>query len=192
MALTESTEWMMGRVIAGCAFAVVVSLAAGCGKMPAQTSTANAPAAPTTAAAAAPASESKPASDAPLAWMEGSWCASDGDQRTEETWMLPQAGEAIGMSRTVEGGRQISYEFMRIAKLNGKDTLLAQPNGEPPTPFERTAGGADWIRFENKKHDYPQRIEYRKTGDGLHAEIGGPGAGDKEEVIPYEYTRCGK
>jgi len=104
--------------------------------------------------------------------------------------MLPQAGEAIGMSRTVEGGRMTSYEFMRIADIEGKVQLFAQPGGEPPTAFARTDGGKDWIRFENKQHDYPQRIEYRKTASGLHAEIGGPGAGDKEEVIPYEYQRC--
>ena len=127
-----------------------------------------------------------------LAWMAGSWCAKDDDQTIEETWMLPQADEAIGMSRSVQSGRQVTFEFMRIAKIEGKDTLFAQPNGEPPTMFTRTDGGADWIRFENPKHDYPTRIEYRKTKTGLHAEIGGPGAGDKEEVIPYDYTRCGK
>jgi hypothetical protein len=132
------------------------------------------------------------ASSDPLAWMEGHWCGKDEDQLIEETWMLPQAEEAIGMSRSVQSGRQVTFEFMRIAKIEGKDTLFAQPNGEPPTMFTRTDGGDDWIRFENPKHDYPTRIEYRKTKTGLHAEIGGPGAGDKEEVIPYDYTRCGK
>ena len=79
---------------------------------------------------------------------------------------------------------------MRIADFEGKLTLMAQPNGDEAVPFARTDGGADWIRFENKQHDYPQRIEYRKAGDGLHAEIGGPGAGDKEEVVSYDYKRC--
>ena len=81
---------------------------------------------------------------------------------------------------------------MRIADIEGKVQLLAQPGGEPATSFARTDGGADWIRFENKEHDYPQRIEYRKTANGLHAEIGGPGAENKEEVIPYDYVPCGK
>jgi hypothetical protein len=30
------------------------------------------------------------------------------------------------------------------------------------------------------------------VGEELHAEIGGPGAGDKEEVVPFVYRRCGK
>ena len=104
--------------------------------------------------------------------------------------MLPQAGEAIGMSRTVEGGRMTSYEFMRIADIEGKVQLFAQPGGEPPTAFARTDGGKDWIRFENKQHDYPQRIEYKREGENLTAEIGGPGAEGKEEVISYRYAPC--
>jgi hypothetical protein len=168
---------------------------AACAKPPTQTA-APAPAASASATTVAVASPTGPAakvaSDDPLAWLAGSWCAMDEDQLIEETWMLPQAEEAIGMSRSVQSGRQVTFEFMRIAKIEGKDTLFAQPNGEPPTMFTRTDGGADWIRFENPKHDYPTRIEYRKTKSGLHAEIGGPGAENKEEVIPYDYVPCGK
>ena len=79
---------------------------------------------------------------------------------------------------------------MRIANLEGTWTLIAQPSGNPPTKFARTDGGEGWIRFENKEHDYPQRIEYRSTGEGLTAEIGGPGAEGKEEVISYRYAPC--
>jgi hypothetical protein len=160
-----------------------------------QAPTPTAPAAMASVAAASPTSVEKPAEAAsvePLAWMQGSWCGKDQDQLIEETWMLPQADEAIGMSRTVQSGRQVTFEFMRIAKIEGKDTLFAQPNGEPPTMFARTDGGADWIRFENPKHDYPTRIEYRRTKTGLHAEIGGPGAENKEEVISYDYLPCGR
>jgi hypothetical protein len=134
--------------------------------------------------------EATPVSDEALAWMQGSWCGKDEDQVLEETWMMPAEGEAIGMSRTLAGGRMISFEFMRIANLDGTETLLAQPNGDAPVSFPRTDGGEGWIRFENKEHDYPQRIEYRESATGLHAEIGGPGAGDKEAVIAFEYTRC--
>ena len=79
---------------------------------------------------------------------------------------------------------------MRIANLDGTLTLLAQPGGAAAVPFKRTDGDKDWIRFENPQHDYPQRIEYRRVGEELHAEIGGPGANGAEEVIPYVYTRC--
>ena len=50
-----------------------------------------------------------------------------------------------------------------------------------------TASGDDWARFENPAHDFPKRVEYRRTPDGLHAEIAGPGKGGKELVIPFDY-----
>ena len=175
----------------GLAIGIVAALTVACGQQPAPPA-AGVPAAPAAepAPAASVAAPAQPVSDEPLAWLEGRWCGNDESQQLEETWMLAQADEAIGMSRTVSGGRQVSFEFMRIAKLEGVVTLLAQPNGDPPVKFARTDGGEDWIRFENKEHDYPQRIEYRKAGDGLHAEIGGPGAEGKEEVIAYDYQPC--
>ena len=142
--------------------------------------------------AASAAEAPAPAKQDDLAWLAGDWCGADDNQVIEESWFTPQAHEAIGMSRTTQGGRMISFEFMRIQEVEGVISYVAQPGGDAPTSFKRSDGGDGWIRFENKEHDYPQRIEYRKAGDGLHAEIGGPGAGDKEEVISYDYRRCRK
>ena len=173
------------------ALAVAALLSTGCAKKAAEPE-ASVPAAPATVVAPVAEAPPKPKSDEALAWMEGRWCGSDEDQQLEESWLMPKKDEAIGMSRTVSGGRMISFEFMRIANLEGSVTLIAQPGGDPPVKFARTDGGEGWIRFENKEHDYPQRIEYRAVGEGegLHAEIGGPGAEGKEEVISYDYQRC--
>jgi hypothetical protein len=190
-------EWNMGRAIACSVVVIAAAVAVGCGKAPAP-APAPADSRPLAAAAsiampAAPATQtaaSTPAAAEALAWLEGRWCGSDEDQQIEETWFAPKQDETTGMSRTISGGRVISFEYMRIASLDGKLTLLAQPDGNPPVPFERTDGDKDWIRFENPKHDYPQRIQYRRVGDELHAEVGGPGANGQEEIIPYVYKRC--
>ena len=138
------------------------------------------------ALAAAPAS----AADDSLAWLAGQWCGGEGGQRIEEVWLPAHDGGSLGMSRTSAGGRLIAFEFMRIANVDGKVSLLAQPGGEPATEFARTGAGPGWIRFENPRHDYPQRIEYRRKGNQLIAEIGGPGADGKEAVVNYRYARC--
>jgi hypothetical protein len=138
------------------------------------------------AVAAAPAR----AADDPLAWISGQWCGGNGDQRIEEFWLPAQGGGSVGLSRTIAGGRMISFEFMRIANIDGKVSLLAQPGGAPATEFARTDGGEGWIRFGNPAHDYPQWLEYRRKGNQLVAQIGGPGAGGKEEVVTYRYERC--
>jgi hypothetical protein len=67
---------------------------------------------------------------------------------------------------------------------------VAQPQGGAPTAFALRASGADWARFENPQHDFPKRVEYRRTATGLHAEIAGPGRDGKEVVIPFDYRAC--
>ncbi len=159
--------------------------------------TQQAPPAPVPDALAPPVSVAAPArgpaaSNEALAWLEGNWCGGEEGEYIEETWFAPAKNESIGMSRTSRGGRMVSYEYMRILDLEGTITFVAQPDGAPPTNFKRTDGGADWIRFENPENEYPRRIDYRRDGELLLAEIGGPGEGDKEEVVSFRYTLCSK
>jgi hypothetical protein len=126
-----------------------------------------------------------------LGWLAGHWCQDRDGKRIEEQWLPPSGGLLIGMGRTVAGGKARSFEFMRIEIRDGVVIFVAQPEGVPPTPFRLTAAGADWARFENPAHDFPKRVEYRRTPAGLHAEISGPGKDGGEKVIPFEYGACG-
>ena len=131
-----------------------------------------------------------PAIAGELDWIAGPWCGELDGERIEEAWLPPVGGESIGMSRSSRGARTTSFEFVRIARVDGVTTYLAQPRGRPPTAFPRVDGGADWIRFENVHHDFPQRIEYRRVGDALVATIAGPGQDGKAMRIEYRYARC--
>jgi hypothetical protein len=186
-------EWNMGRAIACSVVVIAAAVAVGCSKAPAPATSQPPAASASISMPAATHAVTEPTPQVPdeaLAWMEGKWCGKDEDQQIEETWFAPKQDETTGMSRTISGGRVISFEYMRIASLDGVQTLIAQPDGNPPTKFARTDGGDGWIRFENKQHDYPQRIEYKREGENLSAEIGGPGAEGKEEVISYRYAPC--
>jgi len=125
-----------------------------------------------------------------FSWLAGHWCLQTGDQLVEEYWTRPSANLVIGMGRTVKGGKTVNFEFTRIEIRDGEIDYIALPEGRQETAFRLTASGADWARFENPQHDFPQRVEYRRNGAGLHAEIAGPGKG-KEVVIPFEYRACG-
>jgi len=125
-----------------------------------------------------------------LGWLAGHWCGGDPAEPVEEFWLPAKDDVMIGVSRTLKGGRTTGFEYLRIVPLNGQPTYLAQPDGRPATSFARTGGGVDWVRFENPEHDFPQRIEYRRTRDGLHAQISGPGEGGKEMVIGFDFVRC--
>jgi hypothetical protein len=123
-------------------------------------------------------------------WLAGHWCLSRGAETVEEQWLEPSGGLALGLGRTVKNGRATAFEFMRIDHRDGVPRFVAQPDGAPPTAFELTAIGAGWARFENPAHDFPKRVEYRRTAGGLHAEIAGPGRDGREVVIPFDYLPC--
>lgn len=136
---------------------------------------------------AAPAAGPAPSLD----WLGGHWCADLGNETVEEFWLPPHGGVAIGVGRTRSGDRTTAFEYLRVVDLDGVPAYVAQPGGRPPTTFRMSASGVQWIRFENPEHDFPQRIEYRRDGDTLHAEIAGAGEGGEEVVIPFNYRRCG-
>jgi hypothetical protein len=127
-----------------------------------------------------------------LHWFTGHWCADSGDQFIEEQWLAPRGDIMLGLSRTVKGAKTASFEFLRIEWTGGVPSYIAQPQGQPPVSFKLTASGADWARFENPAHDYPKRVEYRRTAGGLYAEIAGPGEGGTELKIPFDYKKCAR
>jgi hypothetical protein len=123
-------------------------------------------------------------------WIQGDWCGGVENERIEEHWLSSHGGLRLGLGRTLKGARTSSFEFLRIDVVDGVASYIAQPQGAPPTTFKRTAGGKDWVRFENPQHDFPKRVEYRRNGNALYAEIAGPGEDGKELVIPSAYTAC--
>jgi hypothetical protein len=125
-----------------------------------------------------------------LGWISGKWCVTNGEERIEEYWLSPAGGVLLGVARAVKGGELSSFEYLRIVIEGGVPAYVAQPNGNAQTTFTRTAGGPDWVRFENPAHDFPTRVEYRRNGEALHAEIAGPSEDGKEMVISFRYTRC--
>ena len=130
------------------------------------------------------------ASAPPLDWITGHWCADLGEEIVEEYWLPPHGGVALGLSRARTAQETTAFEFLRIADIEGVRSYIAQPGGRAPTIFKQTAGGERWIRFENPDHDFPQRIEYRREGDALEAQIAGPGQNRQDVVITFPYVPC--
>ena len=123
-------------------------------------------------------------------WIAGYWCGQIGEETFEEIWLTPHGEVTVGVGRSLKGDKTTGFEFFRIADIDGVQSFIAQPSGNPPTAFRRTDGGETWVRFENPEHDFPQRVEYRRDGDALHAEVAGPGKDGTETVIRFEYQLC--
>jgi hypothetical protein len=110
-----------------------------------------------------------------LAWMEGRWTGSQGGVNMEETWTSPAGGALIGMHKDVQGGRMVSFEFIRIEKTAREGLVyVASPRGAAPTRFVMTELGARRVVFANPAHEFPQRIVYWLDDRGaLHARVDG-------------------
>ena len=136
-----------------------------------------------------------PAPDPPggveaLAWMSGCWMQVRPDGFVEEHWTKPAGGTLLGMSRTVKAGRTSEYEFLQIRDVDGRLAYVAKPSGQAEDTFPLKSMTDAQVVFEDPKHDFPQRIIYRRNGDGsLTARIEGE-TGGKVKGMDFPYQRC--
>lgn len=127
-----------------------------------------------------------------VAWLQGCWEAASADRVTEEHWSVPRGGTMIGMSRTVSGTATSAHEFLLIRERDGKLAYEAHPSGQAPAVFLSTTVTGSSVVFENREHDFPQRIGYeRKADDGLTAWIEGNRGGQVRRIeYPYKRVAC--
>jgi hypothetical protein len=112
---------------------------------------------------------------ADLGWLEGRWSGTKDGTTSEEHWTSPAGGALVGMHKDVKAGKMAGFEFQRIepAKEGGL-VYQASPQGRPATPFKLIESAGRRVVFENKEHDFPQRILYWLDAQGaLHARIEG-------------------
>src|SRR5262245_13835657 len=96
-----------------------------------------------------------------LAWLEGVWIGTSDGLAMEEHWSSPDGGALIGMHKDTRDGRMTSFEFFRIVAQDSDGVCyLASPNGQPPTPFCAIELSESRVVFENREHDFPQRVLY--------------------------------
>jgi hypothetical protein len=121
-----------------------------------------------------------------LAWMEGAWSGDKDGVAMEEVWTSPRGGALLGLHRDVKGGRLLSWEFLRIQATDAGTFYYASPRSAPETAFKLVETGDKRVVFENKEHDFPQRILYWVDAKGaLHARVEGPQGG---KTVAEEWT----
>ena len=112
-----------------------------------------------------------------ISWIAGDWQTAPGGRRQiEEHWTAVAGGSMMGVSRTIEvtgaGDKTVEFEYLRIEQRADAIYYVAHPKARcPGTDFKLTRASATEAVFENPQHDFPKRIIYRKTDDGLTASI---------------------
>ena len=113
---------------------------------------------------------------ADLDGMAGCW-----EQKNEakkllitEMWMKPAGTSIFGTGRTVRNGKTVDFEFMRIEQRPDGIYFVAQPKANAvETPFKLIRSTLNEVVFENKAHDFPQRVIYRFNGTTMTGLIEG-------------------
>jgi hypothetical protein len=128
-----------------------------------------------------------------LGWLAGCWAAAGGEPGSGEQWTRPAGGTMLGTARTVVAGETVGREFLEIRETLAGDLLyLASPAGQKTTWFRLLPGEGRVAVFENREHDFPQRILYRLEDEGrLAARIEGERNGQIEaKDFPLRRTSC--
>ena len=127
-----------------------------------------------------------------LAWLTGCWEGRQGQAVIDEVWSKPGGGSMLGFGRTVKDGRTTAYEFMQVREENGSLTYMPQPQGGARVSFPLKDSFGEKMTFENKTHDFPQRVIYERKGPGmLLAAIEGIYKGREErEEFEMKRVRC--
>jgi hypothetical protein len=126
--------------------------------------------------------------DLDLSWIAGDWETILGNVRVDEHWTDLSGGSMLGMSRTVSGGRTLSFEYLRIESRPDGIYYVAHPRAKSPgTDFKLVRSDRRQAVFENLSHDFPKRIIYRLNPDGsLTARVEGDGS-EKEKAQEFSY-----
>lgn len=102
-----------------------------------------------------------------ISFMTGCWTGASSNGATiEERYSEAADNLLIGMTRYVRNNRVVDFEFTTIERTDSSFVMTPRPKGVESDSFplkEIADGRAVW---ENPKHDFPQRIIYRRGPDG--------------------------
>ncbi|MBL8819260.1 MAG: hypothetical protein JNL58_24730 [Planctomyces sp.] len=104
-----------------------------------------------------------------LNWLAGSWVGKrTSGSSVEERWSPPLGGAMLAVSRSVNtSGKMFAFEYLRIVERDGGLVYIAQPGGKTPTEFVLSEMGPNRAVFDNPRHDYPKRIVYELSPEGV-------------------------
>jgi hypothetical protein len=124
-----------------------------------------------------------------FAKMPGKWMLENGS--TVEKWEKDGNLYKSTVYKVLRKDSIVS-ERIRIREIDGKiyyEATVRGQNQEKPTLFKLIETSSEKVVFENKNHDFPQKIVYQYTGeDKLTATILGMMNG-KPQKIEFKYAK---
>jgi len=98
-------------------------------------------------------------------WMLGEWEKTDSLGTLKEIWERLDDSTFIGLSYYIQNKKDTLHneqvELMQDGEHLIYTTTIKGENNDLPIPFQMTTDEDSLLVFENPKHDYPQKIEYK-------------------------------
>lgn len=128
-----------------------------------------------------------------IGWVLGYWEMVSPEGKVTESWIRTNDSVYSGIGKyTDTAGQTLTTEEISIVLRDGALLYIPQVsdqnNGQPVT-FKEVSFSDTMVVFENKSHDFPQRIVYVKQGAGkMLAYIEGEMNGEPAKM-EYPYTK---
>ncbi|WP_298396903.1 DUF6265 family protein [Flavobacterium sp.] len=111
-------------------------------------------------------------------WMLGEWEKKDSLGTLREIWERLDDSTFIGLSYYIQNEKDTIHNEQVELMQNGEHLIYTATvkgeNNNLPIPFQMTKDEDSLLVFENPKHDFPQKIEYKLTKNNtLTAKISG-------------------
>lgn len=123
-----------------------------------------------------------------MTWMAGYWLNCDGGRETAETWSDQYRDVVVGTA-IASSAQELWWEYMRISVADGNIIFFAMPSDQKPAEFRSVETGERRVVFENREHDFPQRVIYTRKGEHLTGRIEGFENG-VEKAIEWRYKKA--
>jgi hypothetical protein len=130
--------------------------------------------------------------DPDLNWLAGQWCTAPKDNiRTCESWTVMEKGVMHGKGITRAAEQVTTNETMMITVTDSGIFFHAEPANQKPADFRAVEFSTEGrsVTFEDRAHDYPQRVRYWREGEALRAEIS---QSDGSKAVRWLFRRTPK
>ena len=120
-----------------------------------------------------------------FSWLLGDWQRTNNqvDEITTETWEI-SGQEYHGLGITLEGSDTVFFEHMTLKNIEDQMHLVVStPEHNVAVEFKITSNDNKSFIAENPDNDFPKKIIYNKTNEGLLATIS---SGDKKIEFVFE------
>ena len=103
-------------------------------------------------------------------WMLGEWEKTDSLGTLREIWERLDDSTFVGLSYYIQNKKDTLHNEQVELMQNGEHLIYSATikgeNNNSPIPFQMTKDEDSLLVFENPKHEYPQKIQYKLMKNG--------------------------